>query len=272
MVSQWMRRTVLAGACASVALLAACGSSTIDSAISPTRLVAFGDAMSDTGQKGTAYTVNVTDGTLRNWTEQFGAQWGLSAKPASQGGYNFAQGNARIHLKPDAAGDATTPTVQEQINRYLAGQAPGAQDIVLVGAGTSDLIAGMAQVRAGDAVAVVAVCNHGQAFQNGAMPKMCAACSAVARAASGVAATMFRCPILRPCLGALLPYKCSCAPGKASTSFHGGVRACVPWVNHRSPSRLSITVGLCWRGATKGKPAMVRTCRPNCDRSQASWL
>lgn len=150
MVSQWMRRTVLAGACASVALLAACGSSTIDSAISPTRLVAFGDAMSDTGQKGTAYTVNVTDGTLRNWTEQFGAQWGLSAKPASQGGYNFAQGNARINLKPDAAGDATTPTVQEQISRYLAGQAPGAQDIVLVGAGTSDLIAGMAQVRAGD--------------------------------------------------------------------------------------------------------------------------
>ena len=108
MVSQWMRRTVLAGACASVALLAACGSSTIDSAISPTRLVAFGDAMSDTGQKGTAYTVNVTDGTLRNWTEQFGAQWGLSAKPASQGGYNFAQGNARIHLKPDAAGDAAS--------------------------------------------------------------------------------------------------------------------------------------------------------------------
>ena len=52
---------------------------------------------------------------------------------------------------------------------------------------------------------------------------MCATCSAVARAASGVAATMFRCPILRPCFGRALPYAC-CAPGKASTSFHGGVR------------------------------------------------
>ena len=47
------------------------------------------------------------------------------------------------------------------------------------------------------------------------------------------------------------------------------VRARLSAPNHRSPSRFSITAGLCWRGCTSGRPAMARTCSSNCDTSQA---
>ena len=57
-----MRRTFMVAACASAALLAACGSSTTESAISPQRFIAFGDAVSDVGQKGSRYTVNDGNG------------------------------------------------------------------------------------------------------------------------------------------------------------------------------------------------------------------
>lgn len=144
----WMRRSLLAAACASAALLAACGSSTVDSAISPQRVVVFGDAVADTGQKGSAYSVNTTDGSLVNWTQQFASNWGLSAKPVSQGGLNYAQGNARINTQPDAAGNASTPTVTQQIDNFLASQKFGNAEFVLVSAGTADLVAGMTAVQA----------------------------------------------------------------------------------------------------------------------------
>ena len=51
MAANWMLRSFVAAACAATALLAACGSSSIDSAIAPTRIIAFGDAMADVGQK-----------------------------------------------------------------------------------------------------------------------------------------------------------------------------------------------------------------------------
>ena len=40
----------------------------------------------------------------------------------------------------------------------------------------------------------------------------------------------------------------------------------------RDTAVYSITAAECWRGITKGKPASVRTCKSNCDRSQASRL
>ena len=75
MAANWMRRSFVAAACAATALLAACGSSSIDSAIAPTRIIAFGDAMADVGQKGSGYTVN--DGSLFNWTQQLASHYGL---------------------------------------------------------------------------------------------------------------------------------------------------------------------------------------------------
>ncbi|ART53941.1 GDSL family lipase [Acidovorax carolinensis] len=147
MATNWMRRTVMVAACATAALLAACGSSTIESALTPDRFIAFGDAFSDVGQKGARYTVN--DGSVSNWTQQLASRYGKTITPAASGGLSYATGNARITIKPDVAGDATTLTVTEQIDRFLAGGSFGSNDVVFVNAGTSDVIAGVAAVRAG---------------------------------------------------------------------------------------------------------------------------
>jgi chorismate mutase len=39
--------------------------------------------------------------------------------------------------------------------------------------------------------------------------------------------------------------------------------------NQRSPSRLTMMAGLCWRGTGSGRPATARTWASNCERSQA---
>lgn len=147
MAANWMRRSLVAAACASAALLAACGSSTIESSIHPTRIIAFGDAMADVGQKGPSYTVN--DGSLDNWTLELASRYGLTLKPVSSGGTSYAQGNARISLTPDAAGNASTPTVKQQVDQFLANPQFQDSDVILVSAGHSDIIAGMAAVQAG---------------------------------------------------------------------------------------------------------------------------
>lgn len=148
MPANWMRRSFLAAACASAALLAACGSSDVESAFTPTRFVAFGDAQADVGQVGgKSYTVN--DGTLNIWTKQLASRYGGTIAPVSAGGLSYAQGNARVAATPDAAGDASTPTVTQQVTQFLAGQQPADGDLVIVSAGASDIIAGMAAVQAG---------------------------------------------------------------------------------------------------------------------------
>ncbi|MCZ2496848.1 GDSL family lipase [Xylophilus sp. Kf1] len=147
MTVSWLRRTaVLAVACASAALIAACGSGTVDSAISPTRFVVFGDGLSDVGQTGRRYTVN--DGSLNIWAAQLASRYNVNITAASAGGSGYAVGNARITLHPDAAGVASTPTVTEQITTFLAAGAPLSTDLVLVGGGTSDIVAGFATYRA----------------------------------------------------------------------------------------------------------------------------
>jgi len=147
MAANWMRRTALVAACASAMLLAACGSSTTESAIKPDRFIAFGDAYSDVGQKGSRYTVN--NGSVNNWTLQLASHYQKTLAPVSSGGLSYAQGNARIAAQPDAAGNAGTPTITAQIDSFLASQTFGANDIVLLNGGISDLIVGMAAVRAG---------------------------------------------------------------------------------------------------------------------------
>ena len=147
MAANWMRRTLMVAACASAALLAACGSSTTESAIAPERFIAFGDANSDVGQKGTRYTVN--DGSVNNWTLQVAANYGKPLAAASAGGKSYAVGNARVKIKPDAAGNASTATITEQIDTFLASGSFGASDVVFLSGGISDVIAGMAAVQAG---------------------------------------------------------------------------------------------------------------------------
>lgn len=147
MTVSWLRRTaVLAVACASAALMAACGSGTVDSAISPSRFVVFGDGLSDVGQTGKRYTIN--DGSVNIWAAQLAARYGVTITAASAGGSGYAVGNARVTLHPDAAGVASTPTVTEQITTFLAAGAPQSSDLVMVGGGTSDILAGFATYRA----------------------------------------------------------------------------------------------------------------------------
>lgn len=147
MAVNWLRRTVLVAACASAALLAACGSSSTESAITPDRFIAFGDANNDVGQRGVRYTVN--DGSVNNWTLQLTEQYGRRLTPVSTGGLSYAVGNARVKAKPDAAGNATTPTITEQIDAFLASGSFRENDVVIMSGGISDVIAGMAAVQAG---------------------------------------------------------------------------------------------------------------------------
>lgn len=147
MSSHWMRRTLLALAAVLPLLLAACGSGSIESQLNPSRIVVFGDALSDLGQTGTRYTVN--DGSNNIWTQRVATSYGLTVTAAAAGGTSYATGNARITVKPDAAGNNATPTVKEQIDTFLAGNAIGGNDLIIVSGGTSDLIAEMARFTSG---------------------------------------------------------------------------------------------------------------------------
>lgn len=151
MAANWMRRTLLtATACASVALLAACGSSSTANTINPDSIITFGDAMSDLGQNPNGRPYSVTNGvTLNNWTRQVAYRYDLSLNPANSGGTAYAQGNARVAL-PDATGVTNAPSITAQIDSYLASHPSfGEKEFVLVSGGMSDVIAGFNEVQAG---------------------------------------------------------------------------------------------------------------------------
>jgi phospholipase/lecithinase/hemolysin len=133
-----MKRAWLVAASARL-LLAACGGGSVESQLSPSRMVAFGDAMGDLGQAGNRYTVN--DGSVNNWTQVVANSYNRSLAPTSSGGLSWARGNARVSAKPDAAGNAGTLTISEQIDAFLAGNKPATDDLIIVSAGTSDVIA-----------------------------------------------------------------------------------------------------------------------------------
>ena len=147
MSCNWMRRALLALASVSLLSLVACGSGTIESQFHPTRMVVMGDGLSDIGQTGPRYTVN--DGTSNIWTQVVAASFGLTIATQSAGGTSFATINARISAQPDAAGSSANRTVTQQVDAYLAAGAPGANDLVIINAGVSDIIFEMAQFRAG---------------------------------------------------------------------------------------------------------------------------
>lgn len=144
---QWLRRALLTAACVSPLLLAACGGGSVVSEFNPDRLVVFGDAFADAGQRGTRYTIN--NGGI-NWTEQLAASYGLSIQPSAGGGTSYAIGSARVSAKPDAAGNAATPTITEQIDAFLASQSPAGGDLIVLAGGVADVIAEGAALIAGN--------------------------------------------------------------------------------------------------------------------------
>nr|WP_315245197.1 SGNH/GDSL hydrolase family protein [uncultured Albidiferax sp.] len=157
-----LRRAILGLACASAVLLTACGSSTTESALTPKRIIAFGDAFSVV-TPGASYTVN--DSAINTWLGQVASSYGITATPVASGGYVYAQANARIKTSPDAAGSTTTQTVAQQIDAFLAsGVVLGDTDIVTINAGISDLVVEMNAVAAGSQNSDTMVAN---AIQHG---------------------------------------------------------------------------------------------------------
>ena len=76
---------------------------------------------------------------------------------------------------------------------------------------------------------------------------------ALAIATSGSSASTVTCPILRPRRGSALPYRCSLARRACEHARQSGSRGAVAVAssNHTSPSRFTITAGVCWRGVAE---------------------
>ncbi|TFZ02029.1 SGNH/GDSL hydrolase family protein [Ramlibacter humi] len=134
---QRLRRALLPAACAVSLLLAACGGGKVVSQFAPARAVALGDAFSDAGRRGSQYSIN--DSTTSNWTQRLAANYNLSLASTASGGNSYAIGSARVALQPDAQGNAATPTVTDQVTAYLTSGVQS-DDLVIIGAGTADLI------------------------------------------------------------------------------------------------------------------------------------
>lgn len=138
MAFEWKRSGAIAAAAITATMLAACGSSSVESAISPQRFIAFGDGTADVGQTGSRYTVNGAD--LNSiWIEQVASGYGKNITAAANGGLGYAQGNARINAAPDAAG-GSAPSLAQQLDQFLRGQQFTAEDMVLVSAGLSEVV------------------------------------------------------------------------------------------------------------------------------------
>jgi phospholipase/lecithinase/hemolysin len=150
-----------ASACAALLLLASCGGGTVDSQFAPARVLAVGDGFADLGQDGSLYTIN--DGTVNNWSLALAQSYGLSLAPSAGGGLSFANGNARVNTHPDAAGSAATATVKEQVDALLSATTPTGDDLVLLNAGTGDLIAEAQSYFSGTQTEDQLLANVGQA-------------------------------------------------------------------------------------------------------------
>ena len=144
-----LRRALLTAACAlPIVLAASCGGGDTVTELKPSRLVVVGDAFSDIGQRnGLRYTVN-GPGAI-NWTEQFASRYGVSIATPANGGASYATGSARVTVKPDAAGDASTPTIAEQITTFLGSQGTAENDLIIVSGGIGDILAESAALSAG---------------------------------------------------------------------------------------------------------------------------
>jgi outer membrane lipase/esterase len=138
MTGNTSRRAFLALACAPAALLAACGSSTIESALKPTRLLSVGDSFSDLGQGSSRKRYTVNDDSVNIWTGQVAANYGLPLVAKVSGGWSYAQGGARVSSADTTDG---VPSIEAQITSLLADTTFGANDVVLVNAGLDEVVA-----------------------------------------------------------------------------------------------------------------------------------
>jgi hypothetical protein len=120
-----------AAALAGPALLSACGSGDIVSALKPSRIRVFGDGLSFLGSP--RFTVN--DGSARLWVDQLASRYGLSLTAADSA----------------AAGNASAGDVAAQI---AAAGAPGANDLFVINAPMQDIFASGANLTTAAAAGV----------------------------------------------------------------------------------------------------------------------
>jgi outer membrane lipase/esterase len=133
-VTAWVKRGVMVTMAATALVLAACGggSKTV-SALSPSRVIVFGDATADVGQNaGKVYSVN--DGTNTPWVKAVAVSYGNTLTASVSGGQGWAVGDARV-----AAAGAALSVVQQIDAFFAAGNAIGANDLIIVSAGLTDI-------------------------------------------------------------------------------------------------------------------------------------
>lgn len=157
MFPHWYRRLALFAGLATLAVVAGCSSSTIASAITPKRIISFGDNISDVGQTGAKYTVN--DGSVNTWLEQVAKGFSLTVQPSATGGTAYGRGLARISGSADVNGNPGTLSVTQQIDAFLAKDAFTPDDIVFINGGGNDVVAEMNAVLAGKQTMDQAVAN-----------------------------------------------------------------------------------------------------------------
>jgi len=133
--SMLMRIAALMSACA----LVGCGgaSSTVNP-LTPTRIIAFGDAFSTVDTSGYAtYSVNTSE-TNATVASRIATTYGFTMKNYSASSSSaLASGTAYSY----AAGTATASTTATQISTYLANNTPGSSDLFIITAGTQDIVA-----------------------------------------------------------------------------------------------------------------------------------
>ncbi|QTD45383.1 SGNH/GDSL hydrolase family protein [Ottowia testudinis] len=138
MNASWFGRAVRTlAAAAGVVTLAACGSGSVVSDLTPQRFITVGDGFMDVGQAGYRYTVN-DSGNI--WVQELAARYKQTIVPAKDGGWGYAQGGARV-----AAADTSpvaAPSVTAQIDALLARtKFKAGDDVVIVGGGVADIVA-----------------------------------------------------------------------------------------------------------------------------------
>jgi outer membrane lipase/esterase len=123
---------VLASGLALTALLASCGSGSTFEPLVPTRVISFGDGLSDVGQTGSKFTVN--DGTVNIWVERVATSYGRTLiASTTPGGLGYAQGNSRV--------SSGANPISNQISSFLASNTIGKSDLLIVDAGVAELAA-----------------------------------------------------------------------------------------------------------------------------------
>ena len=132
--STLMRIATLMAAC----VLVGCGgaSSTVNP-LTPTRIIAFGDAFSTVDTSGYAtYSVNTSE-TNATVASRIATTYGFTLKYVSSSSAVIASGTAYSY----ATGEATSSNTATQISTYLTYNTPGSSDLFIITAGTQDIIA-----------------------------------------------------------------------------------------------------------------------------------